>query len=359
MRRSRRWFLFVVPAACVADTRLPIQSSITRYADPSTEFTVVRLTDPAHTSRLPAYYGRPVSRHSSFLLYAADPTGRFEAYQVDLKNGQTHQLTEAADLDPASLTMLPDDRGFCYLDGNRLMTSPLSNLRPRQVYAIPDGFERGAGFSVAEDGQYAALVEKQGSRHRLRLVHILNGAAQTLTEGEEELRDPIPRPRRASLLYRRQDQVWLANYDGQRKYQLHLAEGETGPVRWSPDGRSVLYLNYPADPHRLHNLREFTPDTNEDKPIADTTQYVQFACNADASVFVGASGSKASPHVLLLVRAVKRELTLAEHRASDPQMVAPIFAPNSQRIFFNSDRHGKSAIYTMAIDKFVEQTEAG
>src|ERR1019366_794329 len=130
---------------------------------------------------------------------------------------------------------------------------------------------------------------------------MLNGAAQTLTEGDDELRDAIPRPRRASILYRRLNEVWLVNYDDQHKYQLRLAEGDTGPVRWSPDGRSVFYLNYPSDAHHLHNLREFTPDTNEEKRIADTTQYVQFACNADASVFVGASGSKASPHVLLLV----------------------------------------------------------
>src|SRR5262249_6141125 len=75
------------------------------------------------------------------------------------------------------------------------------------------------------------------------------------------------------------------------------------------------------------------------------------------SVFVGASGSKASPHVLLLVRAVKRELTLAEHRASDARMVSPVFAPSSQRIFFNSDRHGKPAIYSMQIERLVEQTE--
>ena len=108
----------------------------------------------------------------------------------------------------------------------------------------------------------------------------------------------------------------------------------------------------------LNSLRELTPDTNsEDKPIADTSQFVTFGRNADASVFVGASGSKASPHVLLLVRAVRRELTLAEHRASDPSMVAPVFAPNSRRIFFNSDRHGKPAIYSMQVDKLVEETE--
>jgi oligogalacturonide lyase len=117
-------------------------------------------------------------------------------------------------------------------------------------------------------------------------------------------------------------------------------------------------LNYPADRRRLHNIREFVPDTNEDASVADTSQFVGFERNGDASVFAGASGSKASPHVLLLVRAVKRELTLCEHRASDPGMVSPIFSPNSQTVFFVSDRHGKPAIYCMAVEKLVAETDS-
>jgi oligogalacturonide lyase len=38
-------------------------------------------------------------------------------------------------------------------------------------------------------------------------------------------------------------------------------------------------------------------------------------------------------------------------------MVAPIFSPNSQRIFFQSDRDGKMAIYAMTVDRLVEATE--
>jgi oligogalacturonide lyase len=357
---SRRGFLMAAGGACFAQGTgkgRVSPSAITRYLDPSTEFPVLRLTDPTHTSRLPASYERALSRRRNFLLYASDLSGRFEAYEMDLKSGQSRQLTEAEDLDPGSLTLLADDRGFCYLDGQRLMTASLSNLRPRELYRMAEGFERGPGFSIAEDGQYAALVEKRGAQHRLQLVHLVNGAAQTLADCGEEIRDPIPRPRRASVLYRCGETVWLANYDAQQNYPLHLADGKIGPAQWSPDGRAVLYLNYPEDSHRLHNLREFTPDANADKMLANTTQFVQFACNPDASVFVGASGSKASPFVLLLVRAVKRELTLAEHRASDPQMVAPIFAPNSQRIYFSSDQHGKPAIYAMAIEKLVEETD--
>jgi oligogalacturonide lyase len=341
-------------------------AALFRYPDPSTEFSVTRLTDPAHSSMLPPSYGRAVSKHN-FLIYSSDITGRFEAFRMDLKTGQSRQLTEAENLDPASLALTPDDHGFCYLDGDRVMEASLSNLRAREVYRLPTGFE-GSGLSVAEDGLYAAISEKSGapekspdakpSPYRLEIVNMLKGDTTKLAESSDEIRDPIPRPRRASILYRRAGAVWLGNYDGQQDYKLRLADGETGPARWSPDGRTVLYLNYPADRTKLHNLREFTPDTNEDKMLAATTQFVAFSPNADASVFVGASGSKASPHVLLLVRAVKRELTLAEHRSSDPRMVSPVFSPNSQRVFFMSDQHGKPAIYTMAVDKLVEETSA-
>ena len=58
------------------------------------------------------------------------------------------------------------------------------------------------------------------------------------------------------------------------------------------------------------------------------------------------------------MRAVKRELTLCEHRASDPRMVAPVFSPNSQSVFFGSDQHGKPAIYSMAVEKLVSETDS-
>ncbi len=360
--RSRRWFLFALHAAAAFAAELNgkghvFPSSVVRYADQATEFTVARLTDPAHSSFLPAFYNRAVARRANFLLYSSDATGRMQAFRLDLKNGQSRQLTDCEDLDPASLTLVGDNT-FCFVDGSRIFSAGVATMRSREIARIADGFERGHGFSVAEDGQFAAMVEKNGSHHRLRLVNMTTGVAATIAEADEEISDPIPRPRRASILYRRAGGVWLANHDGQQNYRLRLAEGETGPAQWSPDGRSVFYLNFPADRHKLNNLREFVPDTNEEKLIANTTQFVHFGMNADASVFVGASGSKASPHVLLLVRAVKREMTLAEHRAKNPAMVAPIFHPNSQRIFFASDQHGKPAIYTMSVEKFVEETDS-
>jgi oligogalacturonide lyase len=331
-----------------------LPSAVTRYADPATEFPVFRLTDPEHASLLPAYYNRAISRHNGFLLYASDVSGRFEAYRLDLKTGISRQLTEAAKLDPQSVVLFADDRGFGYIDEGRLVIETFSGLRTK-----PIALEKVRAANFSDDALYASVVQFDGSKYRLSLVQTTTGARTTLAESDEEIAAPLPRPRRASVAYQRGGGLWLANYDGQQNYRLKIAEGGIGPAQWSPDGRSLVYLNYPSEPHRLNNLREFTPDTNEDKRVADTSQFVRFERNSDGTVFVGASGSKASPFVLLMVRSVRREFTICEHRASDPALVSPRFSSNSQRVYFGSDRHGKPAIYSMAVEKFVTETEAG
>jgi oligogalacturonide lyase len=172
------------------------------------------------------------------------------------------------------------------------------------------------------------------------------------------LSHPQPRPRRAQILYRQADQaLWLVNSDGTQNRKLPLADGRIGPARWSPDGRTVLYLIYPDDPTQLHAIRECTPDQNSDKLVARTSQYAHFGCNTNTSVFVGASQNRASPYILILLRVARRELTLCEHRASDPSMVAPIFSADSQQIYFESDRDGKPAIYRIHVERLVEETE--
>jgi len=136
-----------------------------------------------------------------------------------------------------------------------------------------------------------------------------------------------------------------------------LAPGGTGTAHWSGDGKTLLYLNFPEDPTQLNTIREYAPDTQTDKLVAKTSQYVDFGCNRDTSVFVGASRNAASPVVLIMLRLTRRELTLCEHRSSHPDMVAPQFAPDAQRIYFQSDRHGKPALYCLHVERLVEKIE--
>jgi len=363
---SRRWFLASLAAAYAAETAgtcaaqtagkghiLP--SVAARYADPATEFVVIRLTDPQYTSLLPSAGNRGVTARA--VLYASDLGGNWQAFRMDLKTKESRQLTDAPHLDPASLGLLPNDKGFLFFDGPKLTESALANPKSRDIYHVPEPFEKLPGASYSDDGMYAAFIEAASGKSRLRLLNLLKGTATTLLESPGALRDPLLRPRHGSLLYRNAGEIWMIDFNGQHNRQLTLADGEKPQLRWASDGHALQYLSHSSDPHQLTSVREWVPEDGADKRLADTSQFVRFNGNADSSVFVGASGSKASPYLLLLIRAAKRELALAEHRASDASIVNPTFAPNSQFVVFISDRHGKPAIYWIAVDKLVSETD--
>lgn len=334
------------------------QADLRRYSDPATELDVIRLTDPSYASVVPEEYNRAIARTSGWMLFCCDRAGSPQAFRLDLKTGETRQLTEAEALDGSSLTLTPDNRSFCYCAGRSLFISNLATLRERELYAIPEGWERCPGMSVGPDGTHAVLAEQKGDSSRLRMVSLLQGAARTVVEAPFLMSHPQARPLRAQLLYRQAtDAVWMVNMDGQQNRKLKLAPGRIGNAQWSTDGKTLLYLNIPEDRAQLNAIREYSPDTNSDKLVAKTSQFATFGFNRDSSVFVGASGNKSSPVVLILLRLTRRELTLCEHRASDASAAAPRFSPDSQRIYFQSDREGKPAIYCMHVEKLVEKTE--
>jgi oligogalacturonide lyase len=360
-RFSRRSFL----VAGLAGTRLAAQglkgttfpSDWRRYSDPATELEVYRLTDPAYSSTMPAYYNRAIERSSGWMLFCCGRGGSRQAFHMDLKGGETRQLTEAEELDGASIALLPDNRSFCYFAGRSLHIANLATSRERKLYQVPEGWDRGAGMSVSPDGTHAIFAERRGLASRLRLVTLSHGAARTVLEAPVEMSDPIARPRRAQILYRQADEaLWLVGSDGKQNRRLKLAAGRIGAANWAPDGKTILYLNIPQDRTQLNAIREYAPDTDSDQLVAKTSQFAHFGFNRDTSVFVGASRNAASPTVLILLRATRRELTLCEHRASHPETVAPVFAPDSQRIYFQSDRDGHPAIYCVHTEKLVEKT---
>ena len=57
-------------------------------------------------------YNRNIARTSGWMLFACDRSGSPQAFRMDLKTGQTRQLTDAAALDESSLTLTPDNRSF-------------------------------------------------------------------------------------------------------------------------------------------------------------------------------------------------------------------------------------------------------
>ena len=345
-----------------ADVRGPkgqvIEPEIGRYPDEATEFQVYRLTDPSHTSTLPAGGATAITRNSGALLYCSDRTGSPQAFRMNLKTGEAQQLTDRKDLDGASMTLLPDGRSFCYFGGRTLYLSSVPTLRERPVYMVPEGWEAGPGLSATGDGARILFVERRDGGSRLRSVTLAQAAARTILESPSTLADPVERPQRAQILYRLGvGGLGLVSADGRGNTELKLAAGGIGPSHWSADGKTLIYLSFPEDHTQLNAIREYTPDVQTDKLLANTSQYVAFSPNRDTSVFVGASRNAASPAILILLRVTRRERILCEHRASRPDTVAPFFSPDAQRIYFQSDRHGKPAIYSLHVERLVERIE--
>jgi oligogalacturonide lyase len=325
--------------------------------DPATEFPVVRLTDPAHSAFLPDYTCRAVSRRNGFLLYSSDRTGALQAFRMDLRTGESTQLTDAAALDPSSLTLVPGERRFCYFDGPSLRMAEFRGTMNKEVYRAAAGFERGPGLSVAQAGNFALVTQSREGTHQALMVPFSRGPVRALAASREALAGAMVSPRGDAALYRQgTNSLCVVRTDGRDARTLPTAPGGVGPAYWSADGESVIYLSFPAERGKLNSIREISLATRKDALVAVTSQYVHFAPNADGSVFVGASGSVASPYVLLLLRHGRREVTLCEHRSKRPERAAPFFSPESQRIYFESDREGRPALYTSSVERLVEST---
>jgi oligogalacturonide lyase len=365
-RSTRRSFVlsgFAAAGALASDSSSQkgqtSESEWVRYIDSATEFQVYRLTDPAYSSTLPATYNRVITRNSSTLLYCSERSGTPQAFRMDLKSGDTVQLTDRKELDGSSLALLPDGRSFCYFADRTLYLTSIGTLRERPIYTIPEGWERCEGLSIGADGGHVMFGEQRGDTSRLRVVSLTQGAVRTVLEAPFTIAHPMERPQHAQILYRQAGKgLWLTSADGKQNRELKLAAGGVGPTFWSADGKMLQYLHFPDDPKQLNDIREYAPDQAADKPVAKTSQFVHFGCNRDTSVFVGASRNAASPTVLLMLRVTRRELTLCEHRAKNPATVAPLFAPDAQRIYFQSDQHGKPALYSVHVERLVEKIEA-
>jgi len=333
------------------------ESDRKKVVDAATDFTLVRLTDPGYASRLPSSGLRYVARSEAFLLYSCDRGGSLQVYRLELATGRQQQLTESGSPDPNTPGLMPDDGSFCYFDGPSLRRVSLKNLREKELYRVPEGWRRGEGFSLARDGSYAALVEEREELRRLRLVRISSGKAVTLVEGSQLLADPLLRSRREGVLYRQEpDTLILAGLEGRGSRRLPLLPGHLGHFIWAPDGKSIFYLHRADGKGGASVLREHRLDSGADQALAETSAFVAFSVNGDASVFVGASGSLAAPYILLLLRSGHRELALCEHRASDPAQAAPVFSPDSQRVYFQSNREAQWVVYCAPVDRLVERT---
>lgn len=317
-----------------------------RYTDPVTENTLVRLTSPASSSLLPEATNRFISLKGHFLVFSSDRNGHFNPFRADLRTGALTQLADTQDLRPGSLCLEAQDRFLRLIEGDRLVEM---NLLGRKTRVLADGV---SAFSEVHEPSEFVVVRRNRLEYLSRSGPVL----------AEEVADwCLVGPGGAACLFGREvsateRELWYTNLELNRQTKpVKLASGAVSNPRWSPGGRSVLFLrNSPWGAGVISEIREVSLDSLQETGVARTSQFAVFNSNEEGTVFIGASKSKAQPNVILLLRSVARELTLCEHRAHDPRTVTPVFSPDSRRIYFQSDREGKPALYSMNVEAIVE-----
>ena len=343
-------------AAAVKGETLP--ADWRRYSDPSTEFEVLRLTEPTYASYLCAPPGRCVAHRDEFVLVASNRSGSLQLHKLDLKSGRSHVLTSAAQLHPSAFALSTDDRAAYYLDGAELCSVSLGSLRVSTLWRAAAPLDQTLSLAPSEDGTALWFAVNAGESALMKLrLSSKPGVSQVLRQ-EREILEPAANPRRALLLWRSGDgSAWLCEQDGGNKRRVNVPAGRVSQVLWSADGSSLLYLQDPGVQGEPIAIREQDVDTHADRLVANTSQFSCFARNSNASVFAGLSRSKASPYTLLLLRITRRELTLCENRAGDVSKSAIAFSPDSQRLFFQGDKEGQPTVYSIKLERLVEKTE--
>ncbi len=326
---------------------LPTLGEFVSYSDPATENLVVRLTAPFHTAVMPPSQNRHVSSESRFLIFSSDRSGRMNPFHLDLRTAILKQLADDDGYVPASLTIDWQEKRALFLSGKRLMRVSLDHLRAETMADEIDGFH------VSAPGN-EIVVLRQGHLQRLGA----NGpplADQVMERG-------LVSPDASRCCFMRGGDgtdcsLWVVVMSGGSK-PTRVAAGPISNACWNPDSQTVLFLKHGMDGEApVSELREALLDGSGDRLVTHTNRFASFAPNGDGSVVVGASRSKAQPHVIITLRSARRDMTLCEHRASRPETVQPVFSPNSRRVYFVSDRDGKPALYAVNVESLVEPTE--
>jgi oligogalacturonide lyase len=353
---TRRTLLSFVPGVLLASQTtktgkshapLPAHGEFFRFADGVTENVVVRLTSPMHQSLLPEPGNRFVSSREGFLVFSSDRAGVFAPFQANLKSGVITRIAETKNLTPRSLSLDSRERQLYFVDDTSLKAVDLQHRKPRTL------LEGVSDYHVA--GRRNALVVRIGGKLSKW------SPDETTALADHVSSRGLVSPLENGCVFSRQEiegenQFWFVPFSGDNPRLL--AKGKISYPYWRPDGQALIFLRQvDLKAYIASELREVCLDGSPEHIVAETSQFASFAPNGDGSVFVGASRSRAQPDVILLLRSARREMVLCEHKAASPLSVCPVFSPNSQRVYFQSDREGKSSLYSVNVERLVDQTE--
>jgi oligogalacturonide lyase len=303
------------------------------------------------------------------------------------------QLTEGPAVHTYSATLDRKDKRVFFLQGNELKRVSAKGGSPRRLYVAESGWRMTGHLAVSDSMRYAAVVQMREEdwvdgfeeqfakrpRCRIQLVDLRTGHGRLLVGQNQWLAHPQFRPGTNDVLYCHEgpwdkvDRLWLmrAGAPGPRNIRPRQGEEKLGHEYWSDSGEEVCYVHYPDATGRGATVRCVNVNSGEERTVSRCSHFGWLSANGDNSTVVGASRSLAGPNIYVLFTRLRREITICEHASSgkpypiagtnqtDPWASAPepVFSPDSQWIYFVSDREGLPAVYRVAVPDLVKVTE--
>lgn len=347
---SRRTVIGTLPAliaqaATAPSTKkakaLPKVGEFTRLTDPATENILVRLTALSSVAELPHPSNRFIAARDRALVFSSNRTGAFAPFHLDLHSGVLQQLATTPKLDVRSLSLDHAERSLFLLDSGQVKEVSLSSKRDR---VLADGVRQFVVGRTAEN----MFVLRGDSIERVDGQKIADGADSLLLTDADGRRCIFTRPSGSAGR-----ELWFV--DSETRRPALIANEQFSFPFWSPDEQAILFLQ--GEIHKAQITQVTLPSMQHDV-LSRVGPIACFAPNANASVFAAALGSKAQPFVMLMLRSPRTETTLCEHHASDAAAVTPVFSPDSHRVYFQSNREGQNAIYSIDVSTLIEPTSA-
>lgn len=376
-----------------------IQLNFTSYHDSDSNIEVTRLTPVDTLCHRNYFYQKCFTNNGQHLLFAGEFDTNRNYYLLDLATQTAKQITEGSGDNTFGGFLSPDDHYLYYVKNERhLRKVDLVTLEETTIYNVPDDWV-GYGTWVANSDctsiigieiakkdwvpltDWTIFKEFYNKNPHCRLIDInlSSGQARTVIDQNIWLGHPIYRPfHNDTIAFCHEGphdlvdaRMWLINTDGsqERKVREHLAGESCTHEFWVPNGSALAYVSYIKGQQERY-IRQYIPDTNEDKELMKMPACSHLMSNFDGSLFIGdGTGSPADvvdakgytiendPWLYLLNPKENKTTRLVKHNSSwrvlngDRQVTHPhpSFSPDNQYVLFTSDFEGLPALYLSRI----------
>lgn len=344
-----------------------------KFTDPRSGRTVWQLTDtPGRTTQTLYFTNRHATKDSKWLLYVSDRAGaaeHFDLYKMDLRTGESIQLTESGAVIPATPDISYDGKSVYFFEhGNSFRVLDLETLREREICRFDESVDWDHATSVSPDNRYAIiapLLEKRRKfgynfspiaiRSALILTRLDNGEQRRLVDGNSPLGHVAFCPTDPSLVlysihghWAMVQRPWLIRTDGTGlRTILEQRQGEgVGHEIWGASGKTVYASCYGGrqpqglwassiDGTNEHcvlagtNIGHGTVNTEEDRYVIDEL------FSDTSSLWISKKGSP-TPELLCKMKADWFETRPDGVYSPTRHHPHPRFLPNSTGVTFSS-----------------------